>query len=112
MDKVKVEIIERMPLPKNVKRIRNFLRHIGFYKLFIKYIYKIAKPLYDLLCTDTSFQFDDKCLIAFDRLKKELTSTPIITSLDWSLQFELMCDVSDYAVRAVVCYLLHEQIVK
>ncbi|XP_071939793.1 uncharacterized protein [Coffea arabica] len=38
------------------------------------------------------------------RLKKELVSTSIIASPDWSLPFELMCDASDFAVGAVLGY--------
>ena len=99
VDKVKIEIIERMPPLTNVKGIRNF--HADFYRRFIKDFSKIAKSLCDLLCKDILFHFNDACLIAFDRLKKELIFTPIITSLDWLLFFELMCDASDYAVGAV-----------
>ncbi|XP_071928096.1 uncharacterized protein [Coffea arabica] len=36
------------------------------------------------------------------KLKKELISAPIITSSDWSLPFELMCDASGYAVGVVL----------
>nr|XP_027093596.1 uncharacterized protein LOC113714000 [Coffea arabica] len=75
---------------------------LGFYRRFIKDFSKIVKPLCDLLCKDTPFQFNDNCLVAFERLKKELISAPIITSPDWSLPFELMCDASDYAVGAVL----------
>ena len=32
IDKTKVEVIEKMPLPSNVKRIWNFLGHAGFYR--------------------------------------------------------------------------------
>nr|KYP75218.1 Retrovirus-related Pol polyprotein from transposon 17.6 [Cajanus cajan] len=39
---------------------------------------------------------------AFEALKARLTSTPIIIALDWKLDFELMCDASDYAVGAVL----------
>ena len=91
-----------MPPQNNVKGIRNFLGHTGFYRRFIKNFSKIAKPLCDLLCKNIIFHFDDKCLIAFDRSKKELNFAPIITSLDWLLPFELMCDASDSAVRAVL----------
>ncbi|GJX13954.1 reverse transcriptase domain-containing protein [Tanacetum coccineum] len=35
-------------------------------------------------------------------LKKRLTEAPILMSPDWDLPFELMCDASDYAVRAVL----------
>ncbi|CAL8988642.1 unnamed protein product [Prunus brigantina] len=39
---------------------------------------------------------------AFNTLKLELTSTPIIRAPDWSLPFELMCDASNYALGAVL----------
>ena len=102
VDKAKIEVIEKLPPPTNVKGIRNFLGHAGFYRKFIKDFSKIAKPLCELLAKDIPFNFDEKCLIAFDALKKELTSAPIITSPDWSLPFELMCDASDFAVGAVL----------
>ncbi|XP_027178132.1 uncharacterized protein LOC113777297 [Coffea eugenioides] len=102
VDKAKIEVIEKLPPPSNVKGIRSFLGHAGFYRRFIKDFSKIVKPLCDLLCKDTPFQFNDNCLVAFERLKKELISAPIITSPDWSLPFELMCDASDYAVGAVL----------
>ncbi|XP_071902717.1 uncharacterized protein [Coffea arabica] len=102
VDQAKIEVIEKLPPPSNVKGIRSFLGHAGFYRRFIKDFSKIVKPLCDLLCKDTPFQFDDNCLVAFERLKKELISAPIITSPDWSLPFELMCDASDYAVGAVL----------
>ncbi|XP_019251406.1 PREDICTED: uncharacterized protein LOC109230356 [Nicotiana attenuata] len=34
--------------------------------------------------------------------KLKLTTTPIITSPNWSLPFELMCDASDVAVGAIL----------
>ncbi|XP_071905628.1 uncharacterized protein [Coffea arabica] len=102
VDQAKIEVIEKLPPPSNVKGIRSFLGHAGFYRRFIKDFSKIVKPLCDLLCKDSPFQFDDNCLVAFERLKKELISAPIITSPDWSIPFELMCDASDYAVGAVL----------
>ena len=38
----------------------------------------------------------------FKILKKALISAPIIQPPDWSLPFEIMCDVSDYAVGVVL----------
>jgi hypothetical protein len=54
------------------------------------------------LAKDVPFEFDDSCLKSFNILKKALFSTPIIQPTDWSLPFEIMCDASDYAVRAVL----------
>jgi len=69
VEKAKVEIIEKLPPPKNVKGIRSFLGHAGFYRRFIKDFSRIAKPLSNLLNKDTPFNFDVECLHAFELLK-------------------------------------------
>lgn len=102
VDKAKVEVIEKLPPPTNVKGIRSFLGHAGFYRRFIKDFSKIAKPLSNLLNKDISFKFDESCLNAFDILKEKLISAPIIAAPNWKIDFELMCDASDYAVGAVL----------
>lgn len=102
VDRAKIEVIEKLPPPSSVKGIRSFLGHAGFYRRFIKDFSKLARPLCNLLEKDRVFDFDESCLDAFNRLKKELTSAPIVTSPDWSLPFELMCDASDYAVGVVL----------
>ncbi|XP_050369085.1 uncharacterized protein LOC126787211 [Argentina anserina] len=102
VDKAKVEIIEKLPPPVNVKGVRSFLGHAGFYRRFIKDFSKIVKPLCDLLAKETQFIFDEACLKAFERIKELLTNAPIICSPDWTLPFEIMCDASDYALGAVL----------
>ncbi|KAK2359233.1 hypothetical protein QL285_084625 [Trifolium repens] len=102
VDKAKVDVIEKLPPPVNVKGIRSFLGHAGFYRRFIKDFSKIAKPLSNLLNKDKSFNFDHDCLTAFNDLKERLTTAPIIIAPDWTIDFELMCDASDYAVGAVL----------
>ena len=56
----------------------------------------------NLLLKDAPFEWNDKCEEAFTTLKYLLTTAPIMQTPDWSLRFELMCDVSDYAIRAVL----------
>ena len=102
VDRAKVEVIAKLPPPVNVKGIRSFLSHAGFYRRFIKDFSKITQPLCTLLEKDTPFAFDDSCLHAFEVLKEKLTTAPVIVAPDWSLPFELMCDASDIAVGAVL----------
>jgi hypothetical protein len=49
-----------------------------------------------------AFYFDEKCLATFGTLKNALVSAPIIQPPGWSQPFEIICDVSDYAVGAVL----------
>ena len=102
VDKAKVDLIENFPPPKTIREIRSFLGHVGFYRRFIKDFSKTARPLTNLLSKDVPFNFNDECLKAFNFLKKDLTSDPIIQPPDWTQQFELMCDASDYVVSAVL----------
>ena len=102
MINLKVEIIEKLAPPSSIKAIRSFLGHVGFYRRFINDFSKIAKPLTKLLEKDVFFNFDQEYLEAFSALKDKLTKAPIIIAPDWNLPFELMCDVSDFVVGAVL----------
>ncbi|GJX67050.1 reverse transcriptase domain-containing protein [Tanacetum coccineum] len=102
VDKAKIDVISKLPPPTNVKGIRSFLGHAGFYRRFIKDFSKITRPLTKLLEKDTPFEFNDECHKAFNSLKEKLTCTPVIVSPNWNLPFELMCDASEFAVGAVL----------
>ena len=65
VDKAKVDAIEKMRFPKDIKGIRSFLGHAGFYRRFIKDFSKISRPLTNLLQKDIPFVFDDDCVEAF-----------------------------------------------
>lgn len=102
VDKAKVDVIEKLPPPINVKGIKSFLGHAGFYRRFIKDFSKISQPLCHLLAQDVPFEFDENCLHAFNTLKEKLISAPIVVPPDWSLPFEIMCDASNSAVGVVL----------
>ncbi|WVZ70500.1 hypothetical protein U9M48_019162 [Paspalum notatum var. saurae] len=56
VDRAKIEVIEQLPPPTNIKAIRSFLGH----------------ALTNLLAKDVPFVFDEECLEAFHTLKKAL----------------------------------------
>ncbi|CAI8603416.1 unnamed protein product [Vicia faba] len=104
VDQAKVDVIKKLPPPINVKGIREFLGHAGFYRRFIKDFSKIVNPLSNLLNKDRSFNFDKYCLTTFENIKEKLSTAPVITAPDWKINFELMCDASDYAVGVILGY--------
>jgi hypothetical protein len=55
VDRAKVEAIEKMSCPRDVKGIHSILGHAGFYRRFIKDFSKISKPLTNLLQKDVPF---------------------------------------------------------
>ena len=61
VDKAKIEMSSKLPSPTNVKTLRQFLGHAGFYRRFIMDFSKITKPLYKLLKKDAKFMWDEDC---------------------------------------------------
>jgi hypothetical protein len=55
VERAKVEAIEKLLYPRDVRGIRSFLGHAGFYRRFIKDFYKKSKPLTNLLQKDVPF---------------------------------------------------------
>ena len=102
VDKAKVELISKLPSPTNVKTVRQFLGHAGFYHRFFRDFSKIAKSLYKLLEKDAKFEWDAECQERFEELNAYLTTTPIVRAPDWNLPFKVMCDASDLAVGVVL----------
>ena len=96
VDRAKIEVIEQLPPPTNVKGTHSFLGHAGFYRRFIKDFSQIARPLTSLLAKDSPFIFKDECYEAFQIV------TIIIQPPEWKLPFEIMCDASNFAVGAVL----------
>ncbi|GJY13705.1 reverse transcriptase domain-containing protein [Tanacetum coccineum] len=109
VDKAKVDVIAKLPYRTNIKEIRSFLGHAGFYRRFIKDFSKITRPMTQLLMKDTKFVFSSKCIKSFDILRNKLTTAPVIIAPNWDLDFELMCDASDYAVGAVLGQRVHKK---
>ncbi|GKA22597.1 reverse transcriptase domain-containing protein, partial [Tanacetum coccineum] len=72
VDKAKVDVIAKLPHPTTVKGVRSFLGHAGFYRRFIKDFSKISRPMTHLLEKNTPFIFSNKCIQAFETLKKNL----------------------------------------
>ncbi|GJX63265.1 reverse transcriptase domain-containing protein [Tanacetum coccineum] len=102
VDKAKIDVITKLPPPTNVKDVRSFLGHAGFYRRFIRDFSKISRPMTKLLEKDAVFDFNKERIEAFELIKENLTNVPIMVSPDWSQQFELMCDASDFVVGAVL----------
>lgn len=95
-------IVKKLPTPTNVKRIRSFLRCVGFYRRIIKDFPKTTKHLSKLLEKDNPFVFYGEYLKAFETIKEKLITTPIMIVLDWSKPFEVMYDASDFVVGAIL----------
>jgi len=102
VDPSKVQVIQTLHIPKTQTNVRILLGHVGYYKRFIKNFSKIASPLFVLLIKNAEFKWTDAFQKAFDELKHQLSTTPILRGLDWELPFHISSDSSDTTIGAVL----------
>jgi hypothetical protein len=102
VDRSKVQTIIEWPVPTNVDGVRSFLGIAGYYRKFVKNFSRIALPLTTLLQQSTSFQWDKPQQLAFDTLKKALSTTPILILPNPALPYTVTTDASTQAIGAVL----------
>lgn len=100
-DPKKVEAVEKFPICKTLKSVRQFLGLTGYYRRFIKDFAKIAKPLTTLLMKDVPFEWKPETDAAFNVLKTALITASILDpKLDQP--YNVTTDASGIAIGGVL----------
>jgi ribonuclease HI len=102
VDPSKIEAVSKWQSPKSVTEIRSFLGLAEYYHRFIENFSKIAKPMTELLKSNTSYVWSDKCEASFQELKTRRTTTPVLTLPDASKDFVVYWDASRQGLGCVL----------
>ena len=93
----KLDCIQHMPAPKNVKEIKQFLGLTGYCRKFVPRFADISRPLTTLTKKDKKFEWTPACQKSFNLLKETLCSEPILKYADTSMPFTLYTDASKFS---------------
>ncbi|GBN28082.1 Transposon Tf2-9 polyprotein [Araneus ventricosus] len=94
--------VKKFPVPTTVKQVQSFLGLTGYFRKFIPAYSKIAKPLSDLIRSDNPFVFEQSQIEAFEKLKKLLTESPVLSIFQQGKTTELHTDASQQGYGAVL----------
>jgi hypothetical protein len=108
MDPVKVKGVQEWPRPKNKKEVQSFLGFANFYRHFIRDFSLHARPLFDLTKKEVKWQWDVSQQEAFEELKQQMTTAPVLALPDDDQPFRVEADSSDVATGAVLSQLSKE----
>ena len=103
----KTEAVKNFPQPIVKKQVRAFLGLSGYYRKFVKQYATIAAPMIFLTKkhAPNTVDWNDACEQAFIKLKDVLTSQPVLRAPDFSRQFYLQTDASDFGLGGVLSQL-------
>lgn len=105
VDPDKIHVVQQWPAPSDKHQLRSFLGLCSYYRRYVKMFGDMAKPLTRLTEEGRSFSWDEECQEAFDTLKKQLTSTPILGYPLPEGKFILDTDASNVGIGAVLSQL-------
>ena len=85
----KLDTIKNMPVPKDMKEIKQFLGLTGYYRKFVPRFADISRHLTQLTKKEMKFMWTLECQKAFELLKSFLCGEPIlaIVQLFYALQW-------------------------
>jgi len=96
-------------LPENQTNVQAFIGFVNFYYHFIRDFSTIARPFFDLTCSDKVWNWDTKEQKAFKCLKMAVTTAPVLVLPQDSEPFCIEADSSDFASGAVLSQQLPEE---
>jgi hypothetical protein len=102
MDSVKLNGILDWLTPTSVTEVRSFLGFRNFYKPFIADYARIARPLHNLTKKGVVFSWAPKQDKAFQNLKSQFASNPVLATIDYNRPFTLQTDASAFTIGATL----------
>ncbi|KAL0294849.1 UNVERIFIED_CONTAM: Gag-Pol polyprotein [Sesamum radiatum] len=74
----KVDVIQRMPPPRNLKELRSLQGNLAFIRRFISNLAGRCQPFNHLMKKDAPSQWDEGCQNAFESIKRHLLNPPVL----------------------------------
>ena len=102
IDLEKVEAVMSWERQKSVFEIRSFLGLTGYYRRFIEDFSWLATPMTRLTRKGVKFEWNDLCEMAFQELKRRLTSAPILVVPKQGHRYTVYCDASKDGLGCVL----------
>jgi hypothetical protein len=113
-DPEKIDVVKGWPRPETLKDLRSFLGFASYYRRFVPQFANIARPLYQLIsiCNkqkntqksnkQLQTSWNEECTNAFEVMKENLTSSPVLGYADYTADFILETDASFKGIGAVL----------
>lgn len=102
MEPAKIRAVQDWITPTDAQGVRRFLGLAGYYRHFVRHFGVIARPLFNLLKKGTPFIWTSVTEQAFQVLKQQLMSAPVLALPDFAKTFTVETDACADGIGAVL----------
>jgi hypothetical protein len=102
IDPKRVEAIDTINIPRNIKEIQSFLGEINFLRRFIPNFAEIVKLITDMLKKNSEVKLTIEAKALFARIKKVIGEVPVLASPDYLKEFLIFSFPSEHTIAAVL----------
>ena len=99
---VKIAAVQDWPEPTNVRKVQQFLGLAGYYLRFVQGFSVVGQPLTALTKKGMPFEFTVECRQAFEDMKEQLMTAPVLNYLCDEGHLILDMDASNAAIWGVL----------
>ena len=90
----RLEAIQKLQPPTNVKECKSFCGVVNYLSIFCRHLQKLLKPIYDLIRKGRPFHCQEEQQQALDTIKERMINPPILYLPKHGGRFILYCDSS------------------
>lgn len=102
IDPERIEAINRIPPPRNVKELKSFFGKINFVRRFVPNFAEIVNPMNKLLKKNVTFNWTEECKLSFKNIKKAITASPVLVSPDYSRDLIIYSFASEETITRIL----------
>jgi hypothetical protein len=102
IDPKRVEAIETLAIPRNVKEIQSFLGKINFLRRFVPNFVEIVKLITDMLRKNNEVKWKEEAKASFSHIKKVISEAPVLASPDYLKEFFIFSFASEHTLAVVL----------
>ena len=101
-DPDKVEAVQKMPKPDNVKAVRRFCGFVNYLAKFLPRLPGVLQPIQQLTRKEIPWQWQHEHDAAFERVKELVTQAPLLKYYNPEEELTVQCDASEKGLGAAL----------
>jgi hypothetical protein len=102
IDLESITAILNLPTPTSKKEVQAFMGIINFVHRFVLNFAIMVKPIHNILNLDRSFSWTNDVDNYFLRVKKEISSTPVLAKPDFEKDFIIYTNATDESISTIL----------